>query len=72
VQNARNRLIQRRDLTKDEAGRIYTCWYPLARTEQQEALEEQEDFKAFDSPDDATQENDDEEIRPEAEGNERE
>jgi len=73
VQRERARLVSQGDLTEDEADIIFTCWYPLAKTEKEEALEEQEDQKAFDL-EDSTQENnyDDEEIRPEAQGNERE
>ncbi len=72
VQKARNRLVHQGDLTEDEAETIYTCWYPLAKTDEQEALEEQEDESAFDSSEDTTKTDDDEEIRPEVEGNERE
>ncbi len=70
---SRARLVQRRDLTEEEANIIFTCWYPLTKTEEEEALEEQEDQEAFDL-EDSNQENDDddEEIRPEAEDNERE
>ena len=73
MQRERARLVSQGDLTEDEADIIFTCWYPLAKAEKEEALEEQEDQKAFDL-EDSTQENnyDDEEIRPEAQGNERE
>ncbi len=69
MQRERALLVSRGDLTEDEADIIFTCWYPLAKTEEEEALEEQEDQKAFDL-EDSTQEKDgdDEEIRPETEG----
>ncbi len=73
VQRERARLVSQGDLTEDEADIIFTCWYPLAKTEEEEASEEQEDQKTFDL-EDSIQENDgdDDEIRLEAEGNERE
>ncbi len=74
VQRERARLVQRRDLTVDEADIIFTCWYPLAKTEEEEALEKQEDESAFDLEDGVQEDEEEshEEIRPEAEGNERE
>ncbi len=53
VQKERNRLVSRGDLTEDEADIIFTYWYPVAKTEEQEALEEQEDELAFNQEDDA-------------------
>lgn len=64
VQGARKRLINQERLTEKEVDAIYTCWYPLTQTEEEEELEEQENLKAFKLKDDATYEEDeDEEIR---------
>lgn len=64
VQKARSRLLQQEALTEEEVDSIYTCWYPLTRTDEEEELEEQENRKALYLKDDAIHEDeDDEEIR---------
>ncbi len=47
VQQQRAELLARGDLTEEEASRLFVRWYPLATTEEEEALEDQEDNEAF-------------------------
>jgi len=65
VRTARKRLVDQGHLTEDEAGNIYTCWYPLTQTDEEEALEERENEGEFDRSVRAThaEEDEDEEIR---------
>jgi hypothetical protein len=47
VQQQRAELLARGDLTEEEADRLFVRWYPLATTEEEEDLEDQEDNEAF-------------------------
>jgi hypothetical protein len=52
IQKERNSLISRGDLTDDEASTIFTCWYPVTKTDEEKALEEEQDANAFDDLED--------------------
>lgn len=65
VRMARKRLVDQGHLTEDEADTIYTCWYPLTQTDEEEDLEERENRGEFDKSVRVTpaEEDEDEEIR---------